>query len=205
MRFKFIDNSRSQLWSVGPVKVAIFIVLAFSFAGTVRAEYFVFAGGHAGYTFYDTLNDIKLTNDRTSNTGLDLVGAFGTEDYGLGLTYTTSTHSVKDEVSGVRMENNLQGPGIVFSMIRRNPSDSKVLFYIGVESLKMTTKTSKCVDSIVCDKLEKDLSDNRAQTIVLGIIDTSEIGLGIGLTGRIYQSDVIDRAYDINLMIGVGF
>ncbi|MFV1992397.1 MAG: hypothetical protein ACC635_00720 [Acidiferrobacterales bacterium] len=208
MRFKFIDNFRSRSWPVRPVKAAIFIVLAFSFAGTVRAEYFVFAGGHAGYTFYDTIDDIKLTNDRTSNTGLDFVGAFGTEDYGIGLTYTTSTHSVKDEARGIRLENNLQGPGIIFSMIRTNPSDSKVLFYIGVESLQMTTKTSKCggtAGQLFCDKLEKDLSDNRAQTIVLGIIDTSAIGLGIGLTGRIYQSDVIDRAYDLNLMIGVGF
>ncbi len=205
MSFKFFDYPKARSWPVSLVKAAIFIVLAISFTGTARAEYFVFAGGHAGYTFYDEINDIKLSNDRTSNTGLDLVGAWGTEDYGIGLTYTTSTHSVKNKTSGIRLENNLQGPGIIFSMIRTNPSDSKVLFYIGVESLQMTTKTSNCGDQLICDKLEEDLSDNRAQTIVLGIIDTSAIGLGIGLTGRIYQSDVIDRAYDLNLMIGVGF
>lgn len=205
MSFKFFCYPKARSWADNSAKAVMFFVLAILFSGTARAEYFVFAGGHAGYTFYDEIDDIKLSNDRTSNTGLDLVGAWGTEDYGIGLTYTTSTHSVKYKTSGVRLENNLQGPGIIFSMIRTNPSDSKVLFYIGVESLQITAKTSDCSNQLICDKLEENLSDNRAQTIVLGIIDTSAIGLGIGLTGRIYQSDVIDRAYDLNLMIGVGF
>lgn len=206
MSFRFFDNSKPRPWSVNSVKAVIFVVLALSFAGNVRAEYFIFAGGHIGYTYSDTISNAELEDGQRGNNGLDVLAAWGTREYGIGLTYTTNNYVLKTEAEGIRLNNSLQGPGIIFASIYRNPQDAKTMLFIGVESLTMSTSTSKCSGNEArCDELETELSDSTAQTVVLGIIDTSLSGLGIGLTGRIYQSDVIDRAYDLNLLIGVGF
>jgi len=174
------------------------------------AEYYIFAGAHAGNTYYDKISDSTTTYDldesHFGNKGLDVLASWGTKDYGIGLTYTRSQHLAKTDITGVRMHQQLSGPGVIFTNIYKNPQKAKTMTFIGVESLTLNNKNTSCTgNETLCQKLEKDLDGTTAQSLVLGIIDTSSSGLAIGIVGRAYKSDAIERGYDLNLLIGVAF
>lgn len=189
------------------VPVFLLILTAFS-TSTVYAEYFIFAGGHVGNSYYSEISDEndnthKLDEKQVGNNGLDVLAAWGNKDYGIGLTYTTGQHLVVTELTGVRMHQKMSGPGIIFSTIYENPQNAKTMSFIGVESLTINNSNTKCGgNELQCEQLEKDLDGSSAQSIILGIIDTSSSGIAIGLVGRAYQSEAIERGYDLNLLIG---
>lgn len=181
-------------------------ILALFITNTVLADYYIFAGGHVGYTYYDEINTDTVIYDldkgQVGNTGFDVLAAWGTQDYGIGLTYTSGNHVVKTKIEGIRVHQKMSGPGIIFSSIYKNPQDAKTIAYIGVESLTLNTSNTSCVDEAQCDQLEKDLDGSTATSIILGIIDTASSGFAIGIVGRAYESDAIKRGYDLNLLIG---
>jgi len=191
------------------MKKALFVIALF-ITNTAYADYFIFAGGHVGNSYYDEISDetttYKLDEKQVGNSGLDVLAAWGNKDYGVGLTYTTGKHLVEIEENGIRMHQQLSGPGIIFSTIYKNPNDAKTMSFIGVESLTLNNSNTSCTgNEVVCDQLEKDLDGSTATSIILGIIDTASSGLAIGIVGRAYQSDAIEQGYDLNLLIGVAF
>jgi hypothetical protein len=189
-----------------PFLVLMLLLLATSSA---HAEYYIFAGGHVGNSYYDEITDetmtYKLDEKQVGNNGLDIMAAWGNEDYGIGFTYTTGQHLVKTELTGVRLHQKMSGPGIIFSTIYQNPQKAKTMSFIGVESLTINNSNTSCTgNELQCEQLEKDLDGSSAKSVILGIIDTSASGIAIGLVGRAYQSDAIERGYDLNLLIGIG-
>lgn len=188
----------------------VLIALALLMTSNAHADYFVFAGGHVGNSYYNEISDgtntYTLDEKQVGNSGLDVLAAWGNKDYGIGLTYMTGQHLVKIESNGIRMHQSLSGPGVIFSTIYKNPQDAKTMSFIGVESLTLSTSNTNCTgNEVECDKLEEDLTGSTFPSIILGIIDTASSGLAIGIVGRAYQSDAIEQGYDLNLLIGVAF
>lgn len=187
---------------------SILLVLAFLGSSIAQADYYIFAGGHVGNTYYDEINYQEIAHEldesQVGNSGYDVMASWGNKDYGIGLTYTSGNHVVKGELTGIRMHQTLSGPGIIFTTIYKNPQDAKTMTFIGVEALTLNTSNTNCsANQVLCDDFEKEFDGTSASSVIMGIMDTASSGLAIGIEGRAFKSESIELGYELNLLIGI--